>query len=171
MRFLIIFCLLPLMQSCGLHATGHPSNNPVSEQTQSIDDMRNKNDPVNIVRGFYQQQQHLDQFWSVDPATRSMLFSKRLAALFTSNQRKYGQVMITFDPIVNGQDALITDLVVNPSVIHRNRAYVHVHFRNFGHDIAMVYHFIRERDGWKLDEIAAIGGEARWLLSDVLLNP
>ena len=69
------------------------------------------------------------------------------------------------------QDALITNLVVYPAIIDGNRAQVYVRFRNFDTDNAMIYSFVSESRAWKLDEIAAVGDETRWLLTDVLRNP
>lgn len=126
--------------------------------------------PCEIVNAFYAGQGQ-ENFWSDDPQQRAKLLSESLAISFTDNEKKFGELMITFDPFVNGQDALISDLQVNKAVIDTNRALVPVRFKNFSQDNLLVYSFVLEDSTWKLDEIAAIGGEARWTLTEVLFNP
>ena len=99
------------------------------------------------------------------------MLSARLSAAVATSQRTYGHLYLPFDPVVNGKDALIAGLVVHPAVVDGDRAYVNVRFRNFGQDNALVYSFVKEDGGWKLDELASIGGDFRWLLTDVLRNP
>ena len=125
-------------------------------------------DPSSLVRALYDGNAIA---WPQDAAHRSPLLSARLSAAFETSQRKYGQFFLTFDPIVNGQDALIEGLVVYPALFDGDRAYVNVRFTNFDQDNALVYSFVAEDGKWKLDELASIGGEARWLLTDMLQNP
>ena len=172
MRFIFVLCILISTASCALHASTNPGtdNEPVASKADSIAAGHVNDSLSTLVRGFYKGK-NLEPFWSDDPNQRSILLSDHLAGLFTSNQNKFGQLTITFDPIVNGQDALIPNLVVYPALFDGNRAHVHVRFRNFDTDNALVYSFAREGGDWKLDEIAAVGGDTRWLLTDVIRNP
>jgi hypothetical protein len=170
MRNLIFLCLLLSTQSYALQPTANTNDEPGGTVVALESASHNKQDPTTIVKGFYNHQ-NVEILWSDDPEKPSPRFSKGLAQRYASGLRKHGQFVITFDPIVNGQDALITNLVVYPAIIDGNRAQVYARFRNFDTDNAMVYSFVSESRAWKLDEIAAIGGEIRWLLTDVLENP
>jgi len=127
-------------------------------------------DPSVIVTGFYTGQS-LDLTWVEGAGPDSGQMSERLLAAYVESQRTYNGYAITFDPVVNGQDALIEDLVVHAAVIDGSRAYVNVRFRNFDTDNVLVYSFVCEDRFWRLDELASIGGEVRWVFSDVLQNP
>ena len=169
--WLALIGILSLMPSYAISSSKSLDDKMIVSETVSGVVANNYDDePTILVRGFYVGKK-LDLFWSEDPVNRAKLLSKHLAKLFTLNQIRFGNVTITFDPFVNGQDALITNLLVYPATIDGNRAHVLVRFRNFDTDNVMLYSFIREADSWKLDEIASVGGETRWLLTDVLINP
>ena len=127
-------------------------------------------DPSVIVTGFYSGQS-LDLTWVEGASSDSGQMSERLMALFAESQRAHNGFAVTFDPVVNGQDALIEDLVVHAAVIDGSRAYVNARFRNFGTDNVLIFSFVCEDRSWRLDEIASIGGEFRWVFTDVLQNP
>jgi len=170
MRHIVFLYLLFSAPPYALHLFADSGDEPGAAVVMLASASHNKPDPSAIVEGFYNHK-NTEYLWSDDPEKPSPLFSKYLAQQYVSGLRKHGQLLITFDPIVNGQDALITNLVVYPAIIDGNRAQVYVRFRNFDSDNAMVYSFVSESRVWKLDEIAAIGGETRWLLTDVLRNP
>jgi len=170
MRNLVLLYLLFSAPSYALEPITDSDDEPGTVVVAPASSTYSKVDPSIIVKGFYNHQ-NIEKLWSDDPEKPSPLFSKALAQLYASGLRKHGQFVITFDPIVNGQDALITNMIVYPAIIDGNRAQVYVRFRNFDSDNAMVYSFVSESRVWKLDEIAAIGGKTRWLLTDVLRNP
>lgn len=141
-----------------------------ADPDQTIDKIAIPQKPEQIVSGFYAGK-YLEPFYSDDAEQRATLLSKELGASFSKNEKQYGEVLITFDPFVNGQDAKLSELKVDRAIIKMNRALVYVNFLNFDQDISLLYVFVCENDVWKLDEIASIGDGARWLLTDVLLNP
>ncbi len=130
--------------------------------------MDGRADPSTIVRDIYANK--FDTIWPETEEHRSDLLSDSLSASFTKSIRTYGQFALTFDPIINGQDALIEHLVIDSAVVKGDYASVKVRFRNFGEDNVLVYSFVLEDDRWKLDELASIGDDG-WLLSEVLQNP
>ncbi len=151
--------LCPLFAAGGCHSLTHPDDDSAPPRTS----------PSSLVESFYRGDS--PAVWPENAQHRSPLLSARLSAAVAVSQRTYGQFFLTFDPIVNGQDALIEDLVVHPALIDGDRAWVTVRFRNFDQDNALVYSFVSEDGRWKLDELASIGGDTRWLLTEVLQNP
>jgi hypothetical protein len=152
----------------GLHA--NPENSPEVKDSKATSQIQSKASPWTIVDNFYNSHD-ANPFWSDDPLTRATLFSNKLAKEFTIGIEKYGQFLITFDPFLNGQDAKISKLVIHPATFSDNRAFVKVSFCNFDQDNLLIYSFVAENDQWKLDEIASVGGEFRWLLTEILHNP
>ncbi|MBT8142678.1 MAG: DUF3828 domain-containing protein [Gammaproteobacteria bacterium] len=123
-----------------------------------------------LVEGFYQGDK-LEAFWTSEPDMYSTLLSKHLIELFENNRKQHDDLFLGFDPFVNGQDALIKDLVVYPVQVNGLNATVRASFKNFDHEITLIYSFVWEGSVWKLDEMVSISGGYRWLLSDVLINP
>lgn len=129
-----------------------------------------RTDPAGIVAALYAGQ-GLDFNGEAGAIARPGQTSKRLSAVYAQSQRDYDGFALTFDPVVNGQDALIEDLVIHPALIDADHAYVTVRFLNFGTDNVLVFSFVCEDRAWRVDEIASIGGDTRWVLSEVLRNP
>jgi hypothetical protein len=76
--------------------------------------------------------------------------------------------LLNFDPFIEGQNALINDLSIGEPQVLGDRAVVPVSFHNFDHASLMSLSLVKEPDGWKVDDIAALGGAENWLLSWLL---
>jgi hypothetical protein len=75
--------------------------------------------------------------------------------------------IIDFDPLVNGQDFEIVDLVIADPVVGGDTATVAVFFLNFGDPQELRFTLVRRAEGWKIDDIQALG-ENSWRLSELL---
>ena len=157
------FKTIRLLALCALLLSAHAS---AQDALSALD---SASDPVAIVNSFYDGSNN-EILWPDDPKNPSQIHSSRLAELYAESLDKRGQFALTFDPIVNGQDALISNLVVYPSVMGLRNAQIIAHFHNFDTENILVYSFIWQSGEWKLDEIASINGDARWLLTDILVS-
>ena len=75
--------------------------------------------------------------------------------------------IIDFDPLVNGQDFEVVDLVIADPVVGGDTATVAVSFLNFGDPQELRFTLVRRAEGWKIDDIQALG-ENSWRLSELL---
>jgi hypothetical protein len=98
------------------------------------------------------------------------LFSPTLKQLWddmTARSAAEDQPIIDFDPLVNGQDFELTELVVSDPVVTGDSAAVAVSFLNFGDPQELRFTLVRGAEGWKIDDIEAFG-EYPWRLSELL---
>lgn len=121
-----------------------------------------------------------------DTADRSPLpMTQRLETLFLL-ERDYLEASgypvgrLDFDWVVNGQDALITDLAFETvdvpirdygkaAVDQFDRKIIIASFQNFASPTAIRYYWIRERSGWKLDDVTGDSEDGMtWTLSLLL---
>tara|TARA_R110000824_G_scaffold150891_4_gene321703 strand:- start:334 stop:846 length:513 start_codon:yes stop_codon:yes gene_type:complete len=131
--------------------------------------------PESVVRGLYSDSITGDE----------LVMTRRLETLFLL-ERDYLDASghpfdrLDFDWIVNGQDALITGLAIetvdvpmrdygDAAVDQFDRKIVIAAFRNFDSPTEIRYYWIKERSGWKLDDVTG-GGEdgMTWTLSLLL---
>lgn len=77
--------------------------------------------------------------------------------------------MLAFDPFIEGQNSLLLDVVIGEPVMNGDRAVSTVSFHNFDHPSLISVAMVREADGWKVDDVASLGGSQNWLLSWLLL--
>jgi hypothetical protein len=75
--------------------------------------------------------------------------------------------IIDFDPMVNGQDFELVDLMIADPVVTGDTATVAVSFVNFGDPQELRFTLVRRAEGWKIDDIQALG-EYSWRLSELL---
>jgi hypothetical protein len=75
--------------------------------------------------------------------------------------------IIDFDPLVNGQDFELADLVISDPAVNGDTATVAVSFLNFGDPQELRFTLVRRAEGWKIDDIETIGEET-WRLSELL---
>jgi hypothetical protein len=75
--------------------------------------------------------------------------------------------IIDFDPLVNGQDFHLTDLIVADPVMDGDSATIAVSFLNFGEPQELRFSLVRGAQGWKIDDIEAYG-QYPWRLSELL---
>ena len=132
-------------------------------------------DPEAVVRGLY-----------ADTADGDALpMTQRLESLFLL-ERDYLEASghpfdrLDFDWMVNGQDALITGLAIetvdvpmrdygDAAVDQFARKIVTASFKNFDSPTVIRYYWIKERSGWKLDDVMGHGEEGMtWTLSLLL---
>lgn len=59
-----------------------------------------------------------------------------------------------FDPLVDGQDALISDFLMKPAVVNGDQAAVKVSFLSFARPVAITFDLRKINDLWKLEDIA-----------------
>ena len=72
-----------------------------------------------------------------------------------------------FDHMIDGQDWKISGLKVEAKETTATTARVDVSFRNFETAVAFVFTMVKEKGGWKIDQMEG-GGEAKYTLDDVL---
>lgn len=107
-------------------------------------------------------------------------YSERLKGLYAANLERQSTdpagtpvdpnapAPLTFDPLIEGQNSLLLDLVISPPVLMGERALATVSFHNFDHTSLLSIAMVREADGWKIDDIASMGSSENWLLSWLL---
>lgn len=70
-----------------------------------------------------------------------------------------------FNPFLPDASALLFDLSVGEATISGDRAIINVSYHNFDHPRLLTIATVREADGWKVDDVAALGPDDHWLLS------
>jgi hypothetical protein len=101
------------------------------------------------------------------PSVYSAYFSDQLNKRFQADRDNTpdGDVgAIDFDPVIAGQDGQATNVKVGEPVVIDDTAEVEVMFRN-GEPVTLFYSLVKERGGWKVDDIAKQDGEYPWSLS------
>ena len=131
-------------------------------------------DPKSLVEAFYAQYDNLDEqranaLLEDTPSFRS----EGLNALYARDEEEAnGDVgRIDFDPFVDGQDVTVTNLMVSEPVIEGDTATIAVTLENFGEPRDLVISAVREKDGWKLDDVRRIDGDYPYRLRDILEAP
>jgi hypothetical protein len=115
------------------------------------------------------------------PGDREQFYSVRLKGLYAANlerqsldQRTGTELdsnapnLVGFDPFIEGDHALLLDLMIGTPVVQGERALATVTFHNFDHTSLLAITMKRETDGWKVDDIASMGSDENWLLSWLL---
>jgi hypothetical protein len=80
---------------------------------------------------------------------------------------------IDFDPYVNGQDALISGVELADVDILGGTARITVRFMNFDVPNTNVFSLVKERDGWKIDDVANLeaDGDVSYSYREILTSP
>lgn len=114
------------------------------------------------------------------PERPEVYYSERLKGLLAANLEQQAVTpagdksnpdapnALAFDPFIEGQHSLLLDLVVGAPVLQGERAVSVVSFHNFDHASLLSIAMVREPEGWKVDDIAALGSGEKWLLSWLL---
>ena len=115
------------------------------------------------------------------PGDREQYFSARRKGLYAANLERSAidgktgtdvdpnaPSLVGFDPFIEGDHALLLDLMIGAPVVQGDRALSTVTFHNFDHTSLLAITMKREQDGWKVDDIASMGSEQNWLLSWLL---
>ncbi len=100
------------------------------------------------------------------------LRSERLNALYDRDaEEANGEIgRIDFDPFVNGQDYQIENLEIAEPYVAGGKAVVRVTFENLGTANELGYLLVKERGGWRIDDVWS-GGEYSYDLLDILEAP
>jgi hypothetical protein len=131
-------------------------------------------DPKALVEAIYQpyqvgqQQGDLGQFYST--RLKQLFAGQGEAAANTADVS--GPIAIEaavkFNPFIDAQHALLLDVTIGTPVVIGNAALVTVGFHNFDQPTLLSLSLVREADGWKVDDVSAMGGEQNWMLSWLL---
>jgi hypothetical protein len=98
-------------------------------------------------------------------------YSERLKALFAADRSRYADdevPTVNFDPLIDAQDIEVTDVVIAEPVVQGDTAVGVVTFLNYGEPGITVVAMVKEGDVWRIDDIAIMRGEYRYLLSELL---
>jgi hypothetical protein len=85
-----------------------------------------------------------------------------------ARSEEFEMPIIDFDPYINAQDYELSDLVISDPAVEGDHATVGVSFLNFGTPEDIRFSLVRRAEGWKIDDIEALGGEFPWRLSELL---
>lgn len=109
-----------------------------------------------------------------DKRIRSRYFSAKLASLFDRAQkeeRRSGDAIIDFDPVTNSQDPSVIDLSIASEKEDDKSAIVVAKFRTLlvgAEAMTVRYDFIREKGGWRLDDIRGTVDKDTWSFRHIL---
>jgi hypothetical protein len=125
-------------------------------------------DPRELLEAFYAGYMPPNEF----PPSQAPFRSERLNALFEADVAEAnGEIgRIDFDVFVNGQDYLITDLVVAEPYLAGGKAVVKVTFKNVDTPQELGFLLVDE-DGWKIDNVWNSSDEFSYDLLDILQAP
>jgi len=70
-----------------------------------------------------------------------------------------------FNPFMPDVSALLFDLNIGEPLVSGDHAVVNVSYHNFDQLRLLSIATVREADGWKVDDVAAMGDDEHWLLS------
>jgi hypothetical protein len=106
------------------------------------------------------------------------LYSPSLRALVNEANMRTGEDevgAIDFDPFIDAQDydgvaAVIRSTVPSTDAAMGNRADVDVTVTNFGEDAELTFSLVETGNGWLIDDIARVDGDAPWRLSEILAD-
>jgi hypothetical protein len=101
------------------------------------------------------------------------VYSSRLQALIDADAKNTPEGdsgKIDWDVFVNGQDWKISKLKVTLVRRAAARAQVRARFNNFKQPEAMIFDLVREKSGWRIDDIGSLQNGARWTMSKILMG-
>lgn len=134
-------------------------------------------DPKALVEAFYASysEQDFDKFIALKNDEQSF-FSEGLKALYAQDaadsERLGGIARIDFDPWINGQDFLITELFIGDGELTSDTtATVPVDFKNMDRVNNSWVYAVKEADGWKIDDIENFDPEYPYRLRAILEAP
>jgi hypothetical protein len=99
------------------------------------------------------------------------LYSTGLKALFDADAARTpaGEIgALDFDVFVNGQDYQLSGLAIDDPVISGDKANEAVNFKNFDTAQSLQFYLLKQKDGWKIDDIESLTPDAKWRLSELL---
>jgi hypothetical protein len=111
--------------------------------------------PEALLKALYAPYGQKDFDWSTFDETKYR--SNELNVLFAKDEKEAdGEVgRLDFDPYVDGQDYQLTDMKFGAPTITGDKAVVHVMFKNMGDAEDLTFTFVKEADGWKIDDVSS----------------
>lgn len=102
------------------------------------------------------------------------LRSKALNALFAKDAAETpdGDIgRLDFDPYFDGQDYELTNLRIGVPAISGSKADVEVTFENMGLGEDLMFHLVKEADGWKVDDVVSSNKDFPYSLKAIMSAP
>jgi hypothetical protein len=98
-------------------------------------------------------------------------YSPRLQRLLDADKNGQDPIgKLDFDPITNLQDARISAIQTEPLQQDEARARVRAQFKNFGNRNILIFHLVRDKGDWMIDDIRVLRPKP-WTLSRILAAP
>jgi len=99
--------------------------------------------------------------------------SKHLNDLFAKDLKEAdGEVgRLDFDPYIDGQDYVITDLKFADAQITGDTATVEVTFKNMDSAEDLTFTLVKEADGWKIDDVVSHNKDYPYSLKAIMEGP
>jgi hypothetical protein len=99
--------------------------------------------------------------------------SKALNELFARDAKEAnGDVgRLDFDPYIDGQDYVLTDLQIGTPAINGDKAAVDVTFKNMDTPDELMFTLVKEADGWKIDDVVRSGKDFPYSLKAIMSGP
>ena len=125
-------------------------------------------DPVKLITSIYQTYRRGNQ----QPGFPHV-YSDRLQALVDADAKNTpagDSGKIDWDVFVDGNDWGVSKLKV--TLVRRSalRAQVQARFDNLKQPHTMIFDLVREKSGWRIDDISSLQKGARWTMSKILLD-
>lgn len=132
--------------------------------------------PKALLAAIYEPYQAGKRHESLDP-----FYSDRLQGLFIDHaNRVTDDVMAlapdtdatpdrSFNPFLDSDNALLLDVVISDPVVLGDNALATVSFHNFDHPSLLSIAMVKERDGWRVDDVTSTGAGENWMLSWLLM--
>lgn len=106
-----------------------------------------------------------------DAKAREKYFSKSFDLLVTTGQTKAahdGDASLDFDPISASQDAELQKVTLKTDLLELSKAVVSATFLNHKLPTVVTYDFVKEDDGWKINDIKGTTEKEAWSVSKIL---
>ncbi len=106
-----------------------------------------------------------------DPKARERYFSKGFDLLVTAAETKAahdGTAALAFDPISASQDAELQKVTLKTDLLELNKAVVTATFLNHKLPTIVTYDFVKEDDGWKINDIKGTTEKEAWSVRKIL---
>ncbi len=106
-----------------------------------------------------------------DRAARAKYFSKGFDLLITNAETKAahdGDAFLDFDPISASQDAELQKVTLKTDMLELSKAVVSASFSNHGQATVVSYDFVKEEDGWKVNDIKGTTEKEAWSVRKIL---
>jgi hypothetical protein len=99
--------------------------------------------------------------------------SAHLNALFDKDAKEAdGEIgRLDFDPYIDGQDYQIGKLVIGEPAIKGDTATVEVTFTNFDLAEDLTFTLVKEKDGWKIDDVVSHNKDFPYSLKAIMEGP